>query len=259
MNLHIEATVQYSLAQPGPALLLLEAAALPGQEILDASIDLGEFQSFARVPAEEGIGERLVLHVGQALSCHYSADVAVTRVAPDLAALQPVPIEKMPADALRYLLSSHYCVGERFGPFVQATFNDLAGGARVAAMRDWVQNNLSYVPGSSDAHTTAADTFLDRQGVCRDYAHLLIALCRASMIPARIASVYAPFVTPQDFHAVTEVYLDGAWHLVDATGMATADQMALIAVGRDATDIAFMTTVSFAQLQQQVVSVQQIG
>ena len=83
----------------------------------------------------------------------------------------------------------------------------------------------------------------------------MISLCRACQIPTRFASVYAPSVTPPDFHAVVEVYLDGAWHLVDPTGMAHADTMAIVAVGRDAADAAFLTTTTTAELRQQTVSV----
>lgn len=255
MEMQIDVTVDYSLSAPGAAILVIEAAAVPGQELRGAWIDLGELQRFARVPGEEGIGERIVLGLGPHLSCRYSARVGVTRPRPDFAALEQVPVEQLPGDALRYLLSSRYCEGERFGPFVLREFSQFQGGAKVAAMRDWIEANLSYVPGASDANTTAVDTYLDRQGICRDYAHLLICFCRAAMIPARIASVYSPSVTPQDFHAVTEVYLSGAWHLIDATGMAGADEMAVIAVGRDATDVAFLTTVSQATLERQEVLV----
>ena len=81
----------------------------------------------------------------------------------------------------------------------------------------------------------------------------MVALCRAAQIPARIASVFAPGVEPPDFHAVAEVYLEGTWHLIDPTGMAEADEMALIAVGRDAVDVAFLTTVTATELQTQTV------
>ncbi|WP_428701150.1 transglutaminase-like domain-containing protein, partial [Staphylococcus aureus] len=79
---------------------------------------------------------------------------------------------------------------------------------------------MSYVPGSSNVMTTAGDTFISRQGICRDYAHLMICLARAAGVPARIASVYALGVNPPDFHAVAEIFLGGEWHLVDPTGMA---------------------------------------
>ena len=89
--------------------------------------------------------------------------------------------------------------------------------------------------------TTAADAFVSRQGVCRDYAHLMASFARAAGMPARLVSAYAWRLEPPDFHAVVEVWLDGAWHLLDATGLAPIEGLARICVGRDATDIAFMT------------------
>ncbi|RYD48080.1 MAG: transglutaminase family protein, partial [Sphingomonadales bacterium] len=110
--------------------------------------------------------------------------------------------------------------------------------------------------GVSNAETTAVDTFVRRQGICRDYAHVLITLVRASGIPARIASVYALGVDPPDFHAVAEVFLGGEWHLVDATGMAEEAAMAKIGIGRDAADVAFLTAYGDAELVSQSVVVE---
>jgi transglutaminase-like putative cysteine protease len=104
--------------------------------------------------------------------------------------------------------------------------------------------------------TTAADTFISRQGICRDYAHLLITLSRAAGVPARIASVYALGVDPPDFHAVAEIVLGGEWHLVDPTRMAREAAMAKIGVGRDAADVAFLTAFGDARLIDQSVSVE---
>ncbi len=255
MRMQIDVLLDYALQQPGTALLVIEAAGATGQEIVQSTIDLGNPERTARVPAEEGIGERLIVRASDRLYCNYTATVEVTRPRPDLASLSQVEVEDMSGDALRYLLPSVYCPVDRFFNFINTRFDGLTGGARVAALRDWVEENLSYVAGASNADTTSADTFLDRQGVCRDYAHLMISLCRACQIPTRFASVYAPSVTPPDFHAVVEVYLDGAWHLVDPTGMAHADTMAIVAVGRDAADAAFLTTTTTAELRQQTVSV----
>lgn len=258
MRMQIDVVLDYRLRQPGTAILLIEAAGAQGQDVFSSTIDLGQPDRIARVPAEEGIGERLIIRAKDRLLCRYAAEVHITRPRPDLDNLHTVEVEDMPGDALRYLLPSVYCPIDRFFNFANTRFDGLSGGRKVAALRDWVEQKLSYVAGASNADTTAADTFLDRRGVCRDYAHLMISLCRASQIPTRFASVYAPSVTPQDFHAVVEVYLDGAWHLVDPTGMAMADNMALVAVGRDAADVAFLTTTSMADLQVQTVSVRQI-
>lgn len=258
MKLSVETNLEYQMEMPGPAVLSVETAGAAGQTILDAHIDLGELDSFARVPGDEGVGERIILRPRDQLTCSYRATVLIDRPKPDLVSLAEVPFERLSGDALRYVLPSRFCPAERFGSFVFRTFEGLQGGAKVVAMRDWVQQNLEYVAGVSGPETTAADTFIDRRGVCRDYAHLLISFCRASNIPARMVSVYAPDVDPPDFHAVAEVYLGGEWHLVDATGMADGDSMAMIAVGRDATDVAFLTSVQMATLVAQTISVKRI-
>ena len=111
--------------------------------------------------------------------------------------------------------------------------------------------------GSSQLETTALDTFVRREGVCRDYAHLLITLARAAAIPARFASVYAIGVDPPDFHAVAEVFLGGEWHLVDATGMASEGEMAKIGIGRDAADVAFLSAFGRCEMIEQKVDVRE--
>ena len=152
-------------------------------------------------------------------------------------------------------MASRYCPSDRFVFFVNDEFAGLEGGALVIAMRDWIQHHFSYVPGASSQETTALDTFVSRQGICRDYAHVLITLVRACGIPARFASVYALGIEPQDFHAVAEVFLGGEWHLVDATGMAREGSMAKIGIGRDAADVAFLTAYGPAWMNSQSVSV----
>lgn len=258
MRIAIEVELEYHLASPGPVLMLIEAAGASGQELHRTAIDFGKVEHLARVPGEEGIGERIVLRAAELVHCRYEAEVSISRDCPELSLLPAHQVDEMPGDALRYLLPSRYCQAERFVPFVGQRFGDVSGGAKVSAIRDWIEQRLDYVPGVSTASTTAADTFLERRGVCRDYAHLMIALCRAAEIPARIASVFAPSVEPPDFHAVAEVYLGGGWHLVDPTGMAKADEMALIAVGRDATDVAFLTTMTPAEMKHQSVLVRRI-
>lgn len=129
-----------------------------------------------------------------------------------------------------------------FEQFAATEFGLFHGGEKIAAIRDWVEANFSYVRGASTETTTVVETFVTRQGVCHDYAHVMITLARAAGIPARAVAVYAPDVTPPDFHAIAEVYVGDAWHLVDATGMSQPDTVARIVVGHDAGDIDFMTT-----------------
>ena len=110
------------------------------------------------------------------------------------------------------------------------------------AISSWVGTQLSYVPGSSRPTDGAVETLLQRRGVCRDYAHLVIALLRSLDVPARLTSVYAPGLDPMDFHAVAEAAIGGKWYVVDATLLAPRKSLVRICTGRDAADTAFLSS-----------------
>ena len=110
-------------------------------------------------------------------------------------------------------------------------------------MRNWVFSELRYISGSSRGTDGAVETLLHRRGVCRDFAHLAISLLRAKNVPARLAAVYAPGLSPMDFHAVAEAHVNGAWHVIDPTGLAPRESMLRITAGRDSSDTAFLSTV----------------
>ncbi|WP_108252842.1 transglutaminase-like domain-containing protein [Planctomonas deserti] len=143
---------------------------------------------------------------------------------------------------IRYLRPSRYCESDTLGPTARSQFSGLAGADLLAAVSTWVRGELSYQPQFTSPTDGAVRTLLMRSGVCRDYAHLVVALLRALDVPARLVSVYAPGLYPMDFHAVAEAYVDGAWQIVDATGLAPRRSMMRIATGRDAADTAFLTT-----------------
>jgi len=248
-TISITADFSFELPFESDVLLQFEAAAIPEQEIISAETVLPQAPYIARVAAEDAIGERIWLRGSGPLAVSYRAQVAVNRLLHDLSALAALPPHSLPGGAVPYLFDSRYCQGSQFVAFTSEAFGHLHGGAKVVAMRDWIAANLAYTPGSSTPETTAVDTFHALQGVCRDYAHLLIALARAAAIPARFVSCFAPGVKPQDFHAVAEVFLadptvpgGGAWHVVDATGMADAAHAVKIGVGRDAADVSFLTS-----------------
>ncbi|NKX49734.1 transglutaminase family protein [Arthrobacter deserti] len=146
-------------------------------------------------------------------------------------------------DQIKYVRPSRYCESDHLLPTSYAEFGSLEGAGLLAAVRDWVGRELSYVGGSSRSTDGAVQTLLARRGVCRDYSHLVVSLLRAKDVPARLAAVYAPGPTPMDFHAVAEAYVDAAWHVVDATGLATRHSLLRISTGRDASDTAFLSTV----------------
>jgi len=143
---------------------------------------------------------------------------------------------------LIYLRPSRYCESDTLAPIARSEFAGLAGKDLIDAVSSWVGSNLSYVPGWSSPTDGAVATLLERQGVCRDYAHLVVALLRAREVPARVASVYAPGLSPMDFHAVAEAAVDGVWRVVDATTLAPRESLLRIATGRDASDTAFLDT-----------------
>ena len=139
-----------------------------------------------------------------------------------------------------YMRPSRYCPSDHLVGFAVAEFRlDTDVTSRVANITEWIRRRISYVPGSSDVHDSAEHTLLTGMGTCRDFAHLGIALCRATGIPARFAAVYAPGLFPMDFHAVFETLQLGRWTVHDATGLAPRASMVRIATGRDAADAAF--------------------
>ena len=137
---------------------------------------------------------------------------------------------------------SRYCPADRLGAFAAREFGEVPRERLPAAVAAWVHEHLDYVPGSSGPTDTALETLLTRQGVCRDYAHVTAALLRALDVPARLCSVYAPGLSPMDFHAVVEAAPEGAWEVVDATRLAPRGALVRIGTGRDAADTAFLTT-----------------
>lgn len=255
MKLAIDVALEYTLPAPTDVLLQLEAAMIPEQTVEQARIDLPPSEHFARIAGHDAIGDRIWLRAEGALSVRYKATVSINRLTGIIADLPAVPPHRLPAETIEYILPSRYCPSDEFQALVSSEFGDLEGGARIAAMRDWIEGHLSYVPGSSNSATTALETYVSRAGVCRDYAHLMISMARASAIPARFVSVYGLGVKPQDFHAVAEVFLDNTWYLIDPTGMSSADRMAKIGVGRDAADVSFLTCFGNAIFQSQTVQV----
>ena len=262
MPIEISTRFAFSLDRLCDVLLQFEAAVIPEQRILARNSRITGAEHIARIAAQDGIGERVWLYVEGRSEVTYTARVSINRLLPDIATLDRLEPHDLPAEAVQYLFDSRYCPADRFQPFVEAEFGGLGGGQRVLAIRDWIAGNMAYVPGCSDSNTTALDSFVERRGICRDYAHVLIALARASAIPARYCSVYAPGVEPPDFHAVAEVFLadpgmpgGGAWHLVDATGMADPADTVKIGVGRDAADVSFMTVFGEATFEDKEVSV----
>lgn len=259
MLLSIKTHLLYTTTQPTDVLLQVEPHSNDVQQIQSAELTFGGVAKHHEIVGEEGLGQRRWVHVDGQFECHFQAEVVISRGSLPIDSLTATPRVAIPGDVVKYLMPSRYCHPEHFLEFVSTQFGDLTGGSLVAAMCDWVQGTFTYDVAASDLGATATDSFQRQSGVCRDYAHVLITLVRAAGIPARFASVYAPDVTPQDFHAVVEVYLDRSWHLIDPTGMATPADMACICVGRDAADASFMTSYGWMNMVEQSVEVRRVA
>ena len=184
----------------------------------------------------EIVGEHLTrIHVVQAGKGTVTASYSATVVGQADAA----PASDI--DLNTYRRPSRYAESDKFFGFAATEFQQYGNSVTLLEkVSSWVGTRLKYVPGSSDPIDGAADTLLAGAGVCRDYAHLVIALLRALDVPARLVAVYAPGCQPMDFHAVAEAFVDGAWHVVDATCLAPRQSMVRVATGRDAADTAFL-------------------
>lgn len=151
------------------------------------------------------------------------------------------PLRVSPLDEIVYLRPSRYCESDSLAPTAHREFMGLTGTDLLFGVSSWVGERLRYVPGSSAPTDGAVQTLLAGEGVCRDYAHLVVALLRALNVPARLASVYAPGLDPMDFHAVAEAAIDGQWRVLDATTLAPRSSLLRIGTGRDASDTAFLS------------------
>ena len=215
-------------------IVLQIAVARPGGEQLSAVCD------GRRVDIEEladSAGRQHLMRVPPGtLTVVYSADVP-----PGVSDARTVgDLERVVA-----LRPSRYCPSDLLTGFATREFGGVDDpAARVRAITGYVFEHLTYEAGSSGPSTDATETLLGGRGVCRDYAHLVAALCRAVEVPARVAAVYAPGLSPMDFHLVVETALDGRWQVWDATRLAPRGTLIRIATGRDAADVALATTVS---------------
>ena len=212
----------------------------------------------------ENVGEegnrvvRLQAKVGD-FSLQYQATVTLEPEVDDPPTIMEAEHPELPSEVLPYLNPSRYCESDRLLRLAGKEFGEIAPGySRVAAICDWTHARLDYVAGSTDARSSACDVLVQRAGVCRDFAHVALTLCRALSIPARYVSGYAVGLNPPDFHGFFEAYLGTRWYLFDATRMAPRDGLVRIGTGRDAADAAFATVIGSATLKDMTVSAQEL-
>ncbi|MFC5380967.1 transglutaminase-like domain-containing protein [Aquipuribacter nitratireducens] len=244
MKRTVTATLSAEIASPADVELQVAVARIPGltvDEHLAVSLD-GVRLDPVELVDRAATGSRVHTVTCGPGRLEVAYDARVSGVA------EPVPVE--PLDASAFRRPSRYADSDRLAALAVAELGpgvrEGADGVEPAEVRDrvraFVAGRLQYVSGSSRGTDSAVDSLLAGAGVCRDYAHTVVALLRALDVPARLVSVYAPGLAPMDFHAVVEVLVAGRWTVVDATGLAPRAAMLRIATGRDAADTAFLTS-----------------
>lgn len=192
------------------------------------------------------------------LSLLYQVTVDLSHHAADPANIPEVPVRALPTGALGYIYPSRYCQSDRLVTLAINEFGGLPQGhARVQAIRDWVQRRVRFTSNTSNSNTSAVDTLIEQVGVCRDFAHLMIAMCRAVNIPARFATGtdYGadPILGPPDFHAYVEAYIGDRWYIFDPSGTAIPMGFVRFGTGRDAADVAFASIFGAVRTQAPVI------
>ncbi|MFV5509344.1 transglutaminase-like domain-containing protein [Acinetobacter sp. 197] len=243
----IHCHLKYKIVQPTEFIFMLQAAHHPDQKIIEEQLHFNlpvvwhEFQD----AQHQNRHVRLQVEPCEVFEVNYIANVARQ---PGISferqqGLNEVPIPDLPDEVLPYLLASRYCNSDLLLEMAKRSFGWMTPGyTRVKAIEQWIYNNIFYASGSSDQFTTATDVLVHRAGVCRDFAHLGIALCRALGIPARMVVGYVEIEKfLPDFHAIFEAYLDGGWVQFDPTRLAPVENLIRIGTGVDAGDVAFST------------------
>jgi transglutaminase-like putative cysteine protease len=249
---HIDSEFDYDVSAQSLFVFNFAVPTTRSQRVLAEKVVFSAGTSYDEFSDEGGRNRffRVDVPRGQ-LNVRYLATVEVDPPVADIAAPE-VPLARLPGEILAYVQSSRYVDVEGIFAFACRRFQQLPSGyPRVQALSQWVHANVDYIVGSSTTTYSARDVLANRAGVCRDFAHLLIALCRALNIPARFVTAYTRYTTPPpDFHAVVEVYLGDQWYLFDATQMVPLSDLVRIGTGRDALDVPFATFFGAARLRR---------
>ena len=254
-QISIGSTLHYEVREPTIFLFKIAAAVTSHQSISNEVLTFEPTLDVEQCQVGED-GNRLHRVVVQPcnLTVRYDALADMSPEVERVGDVAEADLAKVPPEVLTYMNPSRYCESDLLARFAFEEFGHLERGyLRVQAITDWVFEHLDYLPGSTSATTTATEVLLQRTGVCRDYAHLAISLCRGVGIPARYVSGYAVDLTPPDYHGFMETYLDGQWYLFDPTRLASTLGLVRIGVGRDAADVAFATLTGSAMLSDKQV------
>ncbi|MCG9792770.1 transglutaminase-like domain-containing protein [Flavobacterium algicola] len=242
MKFKVHSEITYNVAIPTTFIFNIHAIRNNSQQILTESLTLNPQFEVEEFSYNSGAGRflRLKSQGNTTFTISYDATVETNYTIYDQRQeFQNVPVAELDGDIIPFLFPSRYCQSDKLQKLAFKEFGHIENiYSKVLAITDWIHNNVEYVSGSTNSQTSALDTITDRVGVCRDFAHLGISLCRALSIPARYLTCYAYTLQPPDFHACFEAYIGGNWIVFDATQLVPLNSLVKIANGRDAADAA---------------------
>lgn len=241
MKLEVSAELKYTVSAPGTLILNVHALRSQKQTVLEETLVIEPYVKVEELTIENGENRLIRFEIleKEEVSISYKATVDNYYKETDHTNEPEVSVGKLDASVIPYLYSSRYCQSDKLYRFANSKFGSIKNQyLKVLALTDWINSNVEYLSGSTNSQTSAYDTVTELAGVCRDFAHLGIALCRALTIPARYFTGYAYKLDPPDFHACFEAYLGNEWVLFDATRLVPLNGLVKIATGRDAANSA---------------------
>ena len=265
--LRLEFSTELSYEVLGPTcdfIFNIHAACTPRQIVVNETLSLSQDVPYSVYTdaATKNRFLRLRARSGP-VTVRYQATVELVHYEAQPNELPELSPQDLPIEVLSYLYPSRYCQSDRLLNLASQEFGSLPlGYSRAQAICEWVAQHVTFQGNTTSSATSALDTLVERVGVCRDFAHLMIALCRASNLPARMTSGMDygadPALGPPDFHAYVEVFLGDRWYIFDPSGTAIPMGFVRFATGRDAADIAFATIFGGVNALQPVISIQAV-
>jgi len=257
MKLEVKAELKYIVHSPSTLILNIHALRTQKQMVLEEALVIEPYIKVEELTAESQAHRliRLEFSKEEEISISYKAIVDNFYKQTDHTDLMEVEVGQLDASVFSYLYPSRYCQSDKLFRFARSKFGGITNPfLKVLALTDWIHSNVEYLSGSTNAQTSAYDTVTELAGVCRDFAHLGIALCRALTIPARYFTGYAYKLYPQDFHACFEAYLGNEWVVFDATKLVPLNGLVKIATGLDAADSAVASLFGNLDFKEMMVS-----
>ncbi|WP_201765102.1 transglutaminase-like domain-containing protein [Halopseudomonas pelagia] len=245
-------------------LFNVHPAITESQQVLSETVTINQpVQQHLFVQKDDGTRWLKIRGNSGALVVRYEGVVEIRHTIAQPAALEEMAVADLPMDLFSYIYPSRYCQSDRLQALANHEFGNMPPGYnRVLAIRNWVYQRTKFTSGSSGGSTSALDTLTDHVGVCRDFAHLMIATCRALNIPARFVSGIDygadPAMGPSDFHAYVEVFLSGRWYLFDPSGVSPTMGLLRLGTGRDAADVSFATIFGAATSTPPVIAIEAV-